>query len=256
MSEIFEHILAGKKSNCEFAICIITNTKGSVPREAGAKMLVYPDGKIIGTIGGGRIERKVIEDALITLDNRKPKLYHYDLLKDLQMSCGGNLDIYIEPVMKKNKLFIFGAGHTGAALVKLLKNFDFELTLIDNRADYIQEIEMGDANKLCGEYEHILPTLPYDGQTYICIMTYGHKIDQQILAYCLKQPHAYLGMMGSHRKVELTKKLFIEEGLASIEELNKVNMPIGIEIGAEGPDEIAISILAKILSIKNKTEVL
>ncbi len=256
MIDIFEHILAGKKSNLEFAICIVTNTKGSVPRMAGAKMLVYPDGKIIGTIGGGRIERKVIEDALNTIAGRKPKLYHYDLLKDLQMSCGGNLDIYIEPVMKKNKLFIFGAGHTGAALVKLVKNFDFNLTLVDNRQDYISEIELDETQKIYGEYDQVLPKISFDEHTYICIMTYGHKIDQQILAYCLKQPHSYLGMMGSQRKVEMTKKLFLEEGLATIDELNKVNMPIGIEIGADGPDEIAISILAKILSIKNKSEVL
>ena len=104
MTDIFEKIAEERRNNSEFSICIITGTKGSVPRRTGAKMLVYPNGKIFGSIGGGRIEKKVIDDALTALKNNEVREIHYDLTKELQMSCGGSMDVYIEPVMKKNKL--------------------------------------------------------------------------------------------------------------------------------------------------------
>ena len=251
---VFEKITEDRKNNCEFAICIVTDTRGSVPRAKGAKMLVYPGEKIFGTIGGGRIEKKVIEDALGVLKTKEPVVLHYDLLKQLGMSCGGSLDIYIEPVMKKNKLYIFGAGHTGHALAKRAIEFDFEITMIDDRKDYIDEIKLTGINKINGAYKQVLPTLLFDDSTYITIMTYSHVLDREILSFCLKQPYAYMGMMGSMRKVEMTKKMFIEEGIGTGEELARVDMPMGIDIGADGPEEISISILAKLLSVKNKTE--
>ena len=101
MIDVFEKITGDKNNNLDFALCIITNTKGSVPRAKGAKMLVYPNGKIFGTIGGGRVEKKIIEDALLVLQTKEPIHIHYDLLKQLDMCCGGSIDIYIEPVLKK-----------------------------------------------------------------------------------------------------------------------------------------------------------
>ena len=129
MNDIFQKIADERLSNRSFAICIAVSTKGSVPRAPGAKMLVYPDGKIYGTIGGGRIEKRVIEDALTALITNEPALLHYDLLKQLEMSCGGSMDVYIEPVMSKNKLYIFGAGHTGSALAKRAAEFDFDISI-------------------------------------------------------------------------------------------------------------------------------
>ena len=215
-------------------------------------MLVYPDGKIFGTIGGGRIEKKVIEDALSVLKSQVSVLRHYDLLKDLQMSCGGSMDVYIEPVMSKNKLIIFGAGHTGTALAKRAQEFDFDITMIDDRKDYLDAVDIIGISKIFGAYSQVMPELLFDANTYITVMTYSHQCDREILSYCIRKPSAYLGMMGSHRKVELTKKAFSEEGLATSEEIERVDMPMGIEIGADGPDEIAISIIAKLISVKNK----
>jgi len=252
VEDVFDRLIKERAAQREFAVCIVTATKGSVPRKKGAKMMVYPDGKIFGTIGGGRVEKRVIEDALKVLQNREPVLIHYDLLKDLGMSCGGNVDIYIEPVMKKNKLYIFGAGHTGVAFARRAIDFEFNITMIDDRQEYIDEADAAGVTKICGDFNAIMPGLEFDNQTYITIMTYTHNIDRQILAYCIKKDFAYLGMMGSLRKVELTKKMFLDENFASQEELSRVDMPMGIEIGAEGPDEIAISILAKIIAVKHK----
>lgn len=252
MNNIFEKIAEDVKNNFEFVICIATNTHGSVPRSIGAKMIVYSDGKIFGTIGGGKIEKKVIEDALAVLDKKKPALIQYDLLKQLQMCCGGSMEVYFEPVMKKNKLYIFGAGHTGRELAKRAIDFDFEITMIDDRKEYIEGIALNKINTITGSYNEVLPALSFDDSTYITIMTYSHPYDREILSFCLKQPHAYIGMMGSKRKVEITKKMFIDEGIGTKEELQLVDMPMGIDIDADGPEEISISILAKLLSVKNK----
>jgi xanthine dehydrogenase accessory factor len=255
VTEIFERIAEVRKNREEAALCIVTNTKGSTPRAVGAKMLVYADGKIFGTIGGGRVEKKVIDDALNILKTRKPLLLHYDLLKDLQMCCGGSMDIYIEPVLKKNRLYIFGAGHTGSALAKRALEFDFEITVIDDRKDYLDEMQVDKVRKICGKYREVMERLPFDENTFITITTYSHPIDREILSFCIKKPNAYIGMIGSRRKAEVTKRLFEEEGIGAIEDLQRVDVPMGIDIGAEGPDEISISILAKLLAVKNKIEV-
>jgi xanthine dehydrogenase accessory factor len=250
--DVLKKIEEERSGNCEFAMCIVTGTKGSTPRAKGAKMLVYPGGKIYGTIGGGRVEKKVIEDALAALKLKNITVVHYDLLKELGMCCGGSMDIYIEPVLKKNKLYIFGAGHTGHTLAKRAIDFDFDVTVIDDRPEYINEVNAGGIKKINGSYKDILPLLPFDEHTYITIMTYSHPADREILSLCINKPHAYLGMIGSHRKVEVTKRLFEEENAGTVEELETVDMPMGLNIGAEGPDEISISILAKLIAVKNK----
>lgn len=252
MRNILEKISELQKQNKNIALCTIINTKGSVPRKTGAKMLVYEDETIYGTIGGGELEKSVIKNALEQIQKGKPKLFRHDLLHQHNMCCGGTVDIYIEPIMKKNKLYIFGAGHTGQALAKYAADFDFETILIDDRKEYIDECKIVEVNKMNLPFQQALKGLPFDDDTFICIMTYSHPIDRDILAFCLKKPHAYLGMIGSERKVEITKKMFSEAKIGSTEELSEVDMPMGIDIGAEGPEEIAFSILAKLIAIKNK----
>jgi len=151
------------------------------------------------------------------------------------------------------KLYIFGAGHTGQALAKFAKVLDFEIFVIDDRKEYINQLkDVLEINKLNVDYKKILPKLPFDENTFIVILTYEHEIDRDILAYCIKKPHAYLGMIGSQRKIEITKKMFLDAGIATKKQLEKVNMPIGKNILAETPDEIAISILAELIEVKNK----
>lgn len=240
-----------RQSEKNGALCIIVQTKGSSPRKVGAKMIVTEDGNIIGTIGGGNLEKKVIENALNQIDKNEAKLYKHDLLHQHNMCCGGSVEIYIEPIQKMNKLYIFGAGHTGNALAKIASQMDFDIYVIDDRSTYLDGIEVDGINKLNLDYKKVLPTLPFDKKTYIVIMTYEHSHDRDILSYCIKKPNAYLGMIGSERKVKLTKKMFVEGKLATKAALEKVDMPMGININAEGPEEIAISILAKLIDVKN-----
>lgn len=255
MSDIYDKIVEARKKNTNIALCTIVNTKGSTPRKIGAKMLVYENGTIFGTIGGGELEKCVIRDAVEQIQTRKSKIFRHDLLHHHGMCCGGTVDIYIEPIMVKNKLYIFGAGHTGQSLVKLASGFDFEIVLIDDRKEFISECKLPHVNKMNLDFEKVLKLLPFDSHTYICIMTYSHPTDREILSFCIQKPFAYLGMIGSTRKVEMTKKLFTEGLNITPDQLEKVDMPMGIDIGAEGPNEIALSILTKLIAVKNKITV-
>ncbi|MBI4930773.1 MAG: XdhC family protein [Bacteroidetes bacterium] len=252
MKNIYEIIIEIQKAGTNAVVCTIVNTKGSTPRKIGAKMIVYENGKIFGTIGGGELEKAVIKNALEQIKENEPKIFRHDLLHQHGMCCGGTVDIYIEPIMKKNKLYIFGAGHTGQALAKYAVNFQFEVVLIDDRKEYVDDCRQEEVSKMNLSYEQALKILPFDENTFICIMTYSHPIDRDILAFCIKKPFAYLGMIGSQRKVKMTKKMFTEGLNISEEELEKVDMPMGIDIGAEGPEEIAVSILGKLIAVKNK----
>ncbi len=252
MSDLYSEIALARQQNVDVAICTIVATKGSTPRKMGAKMLVYADGRISGSIGGGNLEKQVIENAKRQIGNNEPSLSTHDLLHQHSMCCGGSVTIYIEPIQKMNRLYIFGAGHTGHALAKFASNLDFNIFVVDDRKEYADQIEIDGVDKLTLDFKTVLPSLPFDENTFIVIVTYEHEIDREILAYCLNQPHAYLGMIGSQRKVELTKKMFVDAGIASIEALEKVDMPMGYNIGAQAPEEIAVSILAKLIEVKNQ----
>ncbi len=255
MDYIYKKIADARSKNQSIALCTVVHTKGSTPRKTGAKMVVDTNGHITGTIGGGDLEKAVIENALKQLTEGKHKLFRHDLVHHHGMCCGGTVDVFIEIIMKKNRLYIFGAGHTGQALAKYAIDFSFEVYLIDERKEYLRNCKMEEVNKLNLPHQQALQALPFDDSSYICIMTHSHPFDRDILAYCLNKPHAYLGMIGSRRKVEMTRKMFVDAGVANLEKINSVDMPMGINIGAEGPEEIALSIIAKLIAVKNKTEI-
>ncbi|MBI3136897.1 MAG: XdhC family protein [Bacteroidetes bacterium] len=250
--ELWREIAEVRSTGDIAALCTIVNTSGSVPRHIGAKMLVYTGGKISGTIGGGNLEKKVIQQALEQINEQKPKLFRHDLLHQHNMCCGGQVDLYIEPIMPLKRLYIFGAGHTGQALAKLACGTDFEIFVIDDRKEYLDAINESTVNKLAAAYKQALPFLPFTSETYVIIATYEHSFDRDILAYCIQKPHAYIGMIGSQRKILLTKKMFLEGGIATHEELEKIDMPVGLAIKAESPYEIAVSILAGLIQRKNE----
>ena len=254
MKDIFKKI-SELQTKHNLSLCTIVNTKGSTPRKIGAKMIVNENGEIFGTIGGGELEKSVIKNAIEQIKDGNAKLFRHDLLHQHNMCCGGTVDIYIEPIMKKNKLYIFGAGHTGQSLAKYSTDFDFETVLIDDRKEYVEQCKIENVNKMNLPFETALGILPFDEKTFVCIMTYSHPIDRDILSFCIRKPHAYLGMIGSQRKIEMTKKNFREGLNVSEEQLENVDMPMGVDIGAEGPEEIALSILSKLIAVKNKISV-
>ncbi|HJN63717.1 MAG: hypothetical protein CMI58_02835 [Parcubacteria group bacterium] len=248
MKKLIEIAHSSKLSS---ALCTIVEVKGSAPRRIGAKMLVFENREIYGTIGGGSLEKKTIENSLSQIRKNQANLFTHDLLNHHNMCCGGIVKIFIEPIMKTNKIYIFGAGHTGKSLANIMIDLDFDVFVIDERKEYLDKMINKKINKLNLSYKEILPTLPFDQNTYISIMNFEHSHDRDILSYCIKKDFAYLGMIGSKRKISLTKKMFLDGGICTKEEIEKADMPMGIDIKAEGPEEIAISIASKIIELKN-----
>ncbi|MCF8379561.1 MAG: XdhC family protein [Bacteroidales bacterium] len=251
MKDILENIRQIKTSGKKAALCIIVETKGSAPRKAGSKMIVLEDGTIQGTIGGGSLELKVMEDAPNVLRSGIPRKFNYDLDDDLGMHCGGYAEVYIEPILPDEHLYIFGAGHVGKALANLAKQFSFDIILIDPREEIKRSFEDNSFKFIQQDFIEAAKDLDFGPNAYIVITTPKHKFDEEVLAVCAKKQNAYIGMIGSKNKIALAKKRFIEENILTQEEIDRVDMPIGIKFNAQTPEEIAISILAKLIDVKN-----
>lgn len=233
-------------------LCLISQSTGSTPRKIGSKMLVYPNGNIEGSIGGGKIEHLVIQDALGMMDSSVSKSIDYDLSGDAAMQCGGKVSIYFESAQTRATLYIFGAGHIGKVLSRYALDFAFNVVLLDNRADIIPEIKEKGIQYLTGDYSALLEDLTFNTNTFVVATTHKHIYDEEIIAYCLQKPHAYLGMMASKRKAALARKKWKENLDLKQENIDAVFSPIGLPIHCETPEEIAISVLAQLIDIKNK----
>lgn len=249
---MFKKVVEVLNSGEVTALCTVVSTKGSTPLKTGAKMLVWEDGHIFGTVGGGPLEKTTIDNAMQVINNKRPQLFVHDLKVQHQMCCGGQMEIYIEPLMPSKKLFVFGGGHVGNAVVKHALDLDFEITVIDSREEVFNDWGITGFQKVTGDFPKVLPTLAYDDNTFIVIATLDHPTDNEVLAFCISRPHCYIGMIGSKRKVATMKENLISGGIATEDMLDKVDMPIGLEINAITADEIAISILAKLIMEKNK----
>jgi len=240
------------KTSENAALCIITQTKGSTPRKVGSKMLVYNSGKIEGTIGGGTLEKKVIEDALQILKTGEPNYFHHNLLIDHNMGCGGTVDIYIEPILKKKKLYIFGGGHVGKSLGLFAYMLNFDVVVIDDRSEIFETWDKEKFELINRNHTDILPEIDFNENSFVTIMSYTHEIDRDVTAYCAKQNLAYLGLISSTRKVKKFTDYYLENKILTQQQIDKIDMPMGVKINCETPEEIAISILAKLIDVRGK----
>lgn len=240
-----------ENSTKKAVLCTIVSSKGSTPRKMGSKMIVYQNETIFGSIGGGALEQKVIQQALEVIDSQHSKIVAHNLVKELEMCCGGTVELFLEPIMNKKKLYIFGAGHIGKALAKFAIELDFIVSLIDERIDAFEGFEV-DCTKINQQHITAIEKLNFDENTFIVTVTYDHAFDREILALCSKKKNGYIGMVGSERKVEIAKKALFSSSLLNQKEIEKVDMPIGKKINAITPEEIAISILAKLIEERNK----
>ncbi|MCX6247235.1 MAG: XdhC family protein [Bacteroidetes bacterium] len=251
MGTIFSKAEEIKNEQIRAAICIVVDTSGSTPRKQGSKMIVYADGTIFGSIGGGSVEKEVMVKAVELISSGQPAKFTFDLEDDLAMHCGGTMEVYIEPINPSQKLYIFGAGHIGRAVSGFAMELDFTVTLFDPRVNIFRDPVFERCTCINKDYFSAIDETFFDENTYCVIVTPKHVYDEEILARLSKKPHAYIGMIGSGRKIELLKKRFLEEKIMTREELDKVDMPIGIKFRANTPQEIAISILAKLIDVRN-----
>lgn len=248
-------------------ICLITETKGSTPRKIGSKMIVFENGEIEGSVGGGDLEFFVIQKAQEIIKTQIPKTFNFGLKADFQMACGGNVSIFVEPIKLPEHLIIFGAGHIGRALANLAINFGFNITVIDERdgifdnwkqlsGKNIQNDQPETSNEqlvkfINKNHEEAFAELNFDNQTYVCAISHTHSYDMAIGGYCGAKETAYVGVIASKTKAaKIRKQLIIDKKLTE-EQVDKLDMPMGIPIACETPKEIAVSILAKLIDVKN-----
>ncbi|MFH1729091.1 MAG: xanthine dehydrogenase accessory protein XdhC [Pseudomonadota bacterium] len=248
--KIQKQILEAMESSKKAAVITVIKTEGSAPQKPGAKMIVYEDKLIVGTIGGGAIEFKLTEDALNVIESGKAQMFSYNLGAQLGMCCGGKMDAFIEPTEPLKKLVIFGAGHISAELVPLAKKIGFHVTVIDDREDFANKERLPQADEVIFEhYDYTLDKLTFDNSTFIVIVTHQHKYDDEILTRIIDKEYAYLGMIGSKTKFEKTK-LRLKSQNFSDQIISKVHTPIGIKISAKTPFEIALSISCELVNYK------
>jgi xanthine dehydrogenase accessory factor len=251
MQEIFNDLKTVIEQGIPAVLCVVTGTTGSTPRKAGSKMLVFQDGTIKGTVGGGSVEFQAIQDAISVICAGTPFSKHFNLEDDLKMHCGGTMEIYFEPIGCLPKLYIFGGGHIGKALAGYATGLGFRPFVFDQREGIFDGWNLPGVETRNGEFIQIIDSLTFDTNTYIAIVTHKHDFDETVLLACLPHEHAYLGMIGSKRKVAEIRKNALENHNVTEAQLSKVDMPIGIPFAAETPAEIAISIVAKMIDVKN-----
>ena len=238
------------------ALVTIIGTKGSTPREAGAKMLVREDGMIFGSIGGGCLEGQVIKDAIQVICERKPRTFHHDLrnteASEAGMLCGGVLDIYVEPIISAPTVFIFGGGHISLFVSKISFMVGFQVVVIDDRADFANEKRFPEARQvIAAEFGLAFPQLQVNSSSYLVIVTRGHAYDRDVLEWALTTEAGYIGMIGSKKKIHDIYQCLEEKGVVR-EKLRRVHAPIGLDIGALTPEEIAVSIVAQMIQVRRQ----
>lgn len=215
-------------------------------------MLVFADGSSKGTIGGGAVERKAMEDANHCLKTGKPAKIRYQLEKDLSMQCGGNVEIYFEPFLCKPDLFIFGAGHVGREVGFYAETLGFNVHFIDFRTELLANLNV--KNVICheGNFIDMIESLKLTPDSYVVIATPSHESDEALVLKLAQFDLAYIGLIASQRKAAKISNTSLENHILTNEQLAKVNMPIGIPFRAETPKEIAISIVAKLIDVRNE----
>jgi len=256
--DIYEEIVKLRQQGRRGAVATIVSVRGSIPSFKTAKMLVRDDGSICGTIGGGCVEADVWQAAREVMESEKPRTLTFNLNQDPKydtgLVCGGTLDIFIEPVLPPALLYIFGAGHVAVNLYRVAQNAGFDVTVIDDREAYANCERFPAAREVIAEdLEQAMTRLKPSESSYIVIVTRGHRDDMRCLRWAVQTQARYIGMIGSKRKTIAIYKELQKEGLPA-ELFKRVHAPVGLDIGAVTPEEIAVSITAELIAVRRHAE--
>lgn len=250
---LYQAILEIEKENGTGALCTIIRSQGSTPRHATSKMLVYPDGHIIGTVGGGEVENRVIKEAIQAMNDQTPRLLAYNMANPERGDpgvCGGQVEIYVEPLVPKPVLVVVGVGHVGKAVAHLAKWLGFIVAVTDDRLEFCNPQSVPEADEFYPmPLEELSNKMQINPWTYIVLTTRGINVDIPGLPPLLNSKAAYIGVIGSKRRWATTSKKLRENGVPG-EQIKRVHSPIGLEIHAETPEEIAVSIMAEIIKLR------
>ncbi|HNT25696.1 MAG TPA: XdhC/CoxI family protein [Anaerolineales bacterium] len=253
MQSIYRIIADLEARNEAAALCTIVRSRGSTPRHTTSKMLVLPDGSLVGSVGGGEIENRVIAEARQAMLDGRPRLLEYNM-SDPQRGdpgiCGGQVEVFVEPLQPKPTLVILGAGHVGKAVAHLAHWLGFYVAVSDDRVEMCNPEAIPDGDAFYPVLMADLPAhLKITPWTYLVLTTRGVDVDVAGLPALLDTPAAYIGLIGSRRRWSMTRKQLLEKGVSE-EKLGRVRSPIGLELNAETPEEIAVSILAEVIMLQ------
>jgi xanthine dehydrogenase accessory factor len=255
MDPVSQALIDALQNNKSAALATVVKTRGASPRDVGAKMLVYPDGAIVGSVGGGEMERRVIAEARTALTDGKP--HYLDLTTHPEQrgdpsTCGDAMEIFVEPLLMTPTLVIVGAGHVGAAVAQLARTLGFRIVILDDRPEFVTPENFPYADeRIAGNLVAKIREIEITPHTHIVLVTRNHALDADLLGAIVEKPTAYLGMLGSQRRAVTAKETLKQQGVSEAA-LARVHAPIGLDIHAETPAEIAVSIMAEIIGTKRK----
>lgn len=254
MTTIYQALTELERANQAGALCMVVRSQGSTPRHTSTKMLVYPDGHILGTVGGGELERRVIEEAKQAIQDGHPRFLTYNMVDPQRGDpgvCGGQVEVYVEPINPKPMIVVLGAGHVGKAVAALAHWLGLRVAVWDDRPELCNNENIPDADQyIVCPIQELPDYLKLNNQCYLVLTTRGADLDIHGLPVLLEQPVAFIGVIGSRRRWATTRKNLLEKGVKE-ELLQRVTSPIGLELNAETPEEIAVSILAEIIMLRN-----
>ncbi len=256
--DIYEEIVRLRREGRRAALATIVNVRGSIPSFETAKMLVRDDGSIMGTIGGGCVEAEVWQAAREVMEQEKPRTLTFNLNQnpryDTGLVCGGTLEVFVEPVLPASLLYLFGAGHVALNVYKVARIAGFDVVVVDDRETYASRERFPEARDIfADDFERATAQLAPPETAFIVIVTRGHRDDMRVLRWAVEQPARYLGMIGSQRKFLSVCRELERQGVAR-EKLGRVYSPVGLDIGAVAPEEIAVAIVAEMIAIRRRSE--
>ena len=252
--DIYEEIARLRKEGRRAALATIIQVQGSIPSYESSKILIRDDGSIVGTVGGGCVEAEVWSVAQDVMREEKPRRLHFNLNQnpeyDEGLVCGGSLDIFIEPILATPTLYLFGGGHVSLYVSKVAGIAGFDTVIADDREAFANRERFPEATEThAGPWEETFPKLKTNELSYLVIATRGHKGDLGCLRWALGQPARYIGMIGSKRKLIEFAKILEGEGVPR-ELIERVHSPVGLEIGALTPQEIAVAVVAEMIAVR------
>ncbi len=253
--EVFAALGEALKAGEEVALVTIVSANGSTPQRVGAKMLVYADGRVLGTIGGGCYENEAQWKAREVLKTRKAVTVKYELADDFAaesgLICGGQMEVFIEPIEPSPTVYIFGAGHVGQYVGRSAHEAGFRVHVVDDREKFANRERFPDAAAIVvDDIPEWLARTALPTSSYAVIVTRGHRHDLDALRALATKNLRYLGLIGSRAKVKRIYDVLAADGTVAIEQLERVHAPIGLDIGAVTPQEIAVSIVAELIAVR------
>lgn len=256
--DIYEELVRLRKAGQKCALATIVQVNGSIPSYQSAKILVREDGSMVGTIGGGCVEAEVWNAAREVMEQEKPRNLSFTLGQDAAydsgLICGGQLQVYVEPVIPSPVAVIFGAGHVSKSLSKISTMAGFATIIVDNRETYANQERFPEAMEIhAEEYESTFEKLPVHESTYLIIVTRGHRDDMRVLRWAIHTPARYIAMIGSRRKTLGVIRELEKEGIPR-HLFEKLNAPMGLDIGAVTPEEISVSVVAEMIAVRRNAE--